>query len=74
MEIDPVWLIGTDASFELIRIQFESESRKETRYRNTISTTMEEMLTAVNDITSCIRLLSASMGTAVVNDGQSGPM
>jgi hypothetical protein len=74
MEIDPVWLIGTDASFELIRIQFESESRKETRYRNTISTTMEEMLTAVNDITSCIWLLSASMGTAVVNDGQSGPM
>lgn len=31
------------------------------------------MLTAVNDITSRIQLLSASMGAAV-NDGQSGPM
>jgi hypothetical protein len=62
-----------NASFELIRIQVKSESCKETRYQITVSTTMDEMLTPVNDITSCIQLLSGFMGTAV-DDVQDGPM
>jgi hypothetical protein len=62
-----------DANFELIQLELQSNSRGELRYRNTINTTMEEMRGAVNDMTSRIQVLAASIGTGS-EDADAGPM
>jgi hypothetical protein len=56
-----------DASFELIQLELEAVSKSEMWYRSTISTTVEELQGAVNNITNHIQLLSASLGTSVDN-------
>jgi hypothetical protein len=62
-----------DDNFELIQLELEASSRGETRYHNTVNNTVEDMLCAVNDMTSCIQVLAASIGTGV-DDIEAGPM
>jgi hypothetical protein len=62
-----------DANFELIQLELQSKSRGELKYRNTVKTTVEEMLGAVNDMTSQIQVLAASIGTSST-DADAGPM
>jgi hypothetical protein len=62
-----------EASFELIRLESEARSRSETKYRNSVSSTMESLLNTVNDTTSRIQLLAAGFGTGL-DDPDEGPM
>jgi hypothetical protein len=62
-----------NANFELIQLELQSNSRGETRYRNTVNTTVEEMLGAVNNMTRWIQILAASIGTGS-DDADAGPM
>jgi hypothetical protein len=62
-----------DANFELIQLELQLKSRGELKYRNTVKTTVEEMLGAVNDMTRRIQVLAASIGTSS-SDADTGPM
>jgi hypothetical protein len=61
-----------DANFGHIQLELEASSRGETRYRYTVNTTVEDLLNAVNDMTSRMQVLGASIGSGVV-DAEAGP-
>jgi archaellum component FlaC len=51
-----------DASFELVQLELKAVSCGETQYRNTISSSVEELQGAVNDITNCIEQVAVTLG------------